>query len=56
MPYMPLSPVNAVNIHAPDNGDGGHKQLISNGGRYKPSFAERDRKQIMIDLRGISSN
>jgi hypothetical protein len=56
MPYLPLSPVNAVNIHTPDNGDGGHKQLISNGGRYKPAFAERDKKQIMIDLRGISSN
>ncbi len=48
--------LNAVNIHTPDNGDGGHKQLISNGGRYKPAFAERDKKQIMIDLRGISSN
>jgi hypothetical protein len=32
------------------------KQLISNGGRFKPAFAERDRKQTMIDLRGISSN
>jgi hypothetical protein len=26
------------------------------GGRFKPAFAERDEKQIMIDLRGISSN
>jgi hypothetical protein len=32
------------------------EQLISNGGRYNPAFAERDRKQTMIDLRGIASN
>jgi len=36
--------------------DGGHEQLISNGGRVKPAFAERDKKQTMIDLRGISTN
>jgi hypothetical protein len=34
----------------------GHEQLISNGGRFKPVFAESDRKQTMIDLRGISTN
>jgi hypothetical protein len=26
-------------------------QLISNGGRLKPAFSERDKKQTMIDLR-----
>ncbi len=26
------------------------------GGRFKPAFAERDKKQTMTDLRGISSN
>jgi hypothetical protein len=36
--------------------DGGHEQLISNGGRFKPAFAERDRKQTMKNLRGISTN
>jgi hypothetical protein len=36
--------------------DGGHEQLISNGGRFKPAFAEIDEKQTMIDLRGISAN
>jgi hypothetical protein len=28
--------------------DGGHEQLISNGGMFKPAFAERDKKQTMI--------
>jgi hypothetical protein len=37
--------------------DSGQEQLISNVGRLnKPAFAERDKKQTMIDLRGISSN
>ncbi len=36
--------------------DGGHEQLISNGKRYKTAFAERDKKQTMIDLLGISTN
>ncbi len=30
--------------------DGGHEQLISNGGRLKPAFTKRDKKQPMIDL------
>ncbi len=30
--------------------DGGHEQLISNGGRFKPAFAKRDQAQTMIDL------
>jgi hypothetical protein len=30
--------------------------VISNGGRFKPAFAARDKKQTMIDLRGISAN
>jgi hypothetical protein len=38
------------------NRDGGHEKLISNGGRFKPALAERDEKQKMIDLRGISTN
>jgi hypothetical protein len=29
--------------------DGGYEQQISNGGRFKPAFAERDKKQTMID-------
>ncbi len=37
-------------------GDGGHEQLISNSGRFKPTFAERDKKQAMIDLSRISTN
>jgi hypothetical protein len=36
--------------------DGGHEHLISNGERFKPAFAERNDKQTMIDLRGISTN
>ncbi len=31
--------------------DSGNEQLISNGERFKPAFAERDKKQTMIDLR-----
>jgi hypothetical protein len=37
-------------------GDGGYEQLVSNGGRFKPALDERDKKQTMIDLRGISTN
>ncbi len=33
-----------------------HEQLIPNGERFKPAFAERDKKQTMTDLRGISKN
>ncbi len=35
--------------------DSGHKQLVSNGGRFKLVVAERDKKQTMIDLREIST-
>ncbi len=32
-------------------GAGGHEQLISNGGRFKPAFAERDKcKPILLGL------
>ena len=31
---------------------GGHEQLISNGGRFKPAFAERDKCKPV--LRGLS--
>jgi hypothetical protein len=36
--------------------DCGHEKLISNVGRFKPAFAKRDKKQAMIDLRGILTN
>jgi hypothetical protein len=36
--------------------DRGHKQRISNGGRFKPAFDEKDKTQTMIDIRGISTN
>ncbi len=36
--------------------DSGQEQLIPYVGRFKPAFAERDKQQAMIDLRGISSN
>ncbi len=36
--------------------DCGHEQLISKGGRFKTTFAERDKKQTMMNLRGISRN
>ncbi len=32
------------------------EQLTSKGERFKPTFAERDKKQTWKDLRGISSN
>jgi hypothetical protein len=32
--------------------DGGHEQLISNGERFKFAFADRDKKQTIIDFRG----
>ncbi len=35
--------------------DCGHEQPISKWGE-NPVFAERDKKQTMIDLRGISTN
>jgi hypothetical protein len=36
-----------------DARNGGHEQLFSNG---KSAFAKRDKKQTIIDLRGISTN
>jgi hypothetical protein len=36
--------------------DGDRGQLICNCGMLKPAFAERDKKQTMTDLRGISTN
>ncbi len=36
--------------------DGGKKQQISNGGRFKSAVAARDKKQTMTDLREVSSN
>ncbi len=35
---------------------GDHEQLILNGERFRPAFAERDNKQTIIDLRGNSTN
>ncbi len=34
----------------------GHEPMNSNAGRFKPPFAVRDKKQTMIDPRGISTN
>ncbi len=36
--------------------DYGHEQLFSNGRRFKLAFVKRDRKQTMIDLRGIPTD
>jgi hypothetical protein len=36
--------------------DSSHEQLISNIRRLKPAFSERDKKQKIIDLQGISIN
>ncbi len=36
--------------------DSGREQLISNGGRFKPAFAKRDKKHTMIDFRVIATN
>jgi hypothetical protein len=33
-----------------------HEQLIPNTERFKRGFAKKNKKQIMIDLRGISTN
>jgi hypothetical protein len=40
--------INAAGVldHCPVTVDG-QEQLISNGGRFKPAFAERDKKQTM---------
>jgi hypothetical protein len=35
--------------------NGGSVAMDLNGERFKPVFAERDKKQTKIDLRGISS-
>jgi hypothetical protein len=35
---------------------GGHEQLISNSVRFYQAFVNRDKKQKLIDLRGISTN
>jgi hypothetical protein len=32
------------------------EQLISNGARFKPAFAERGKKQTMIDIQRISTH
>jgi len=63
--YLYYSAVSKPNLGGPSNSllvnlrlirEGGHEQLISNGERFKPAFAERDKKQAMIDLRGIPTN
>jgi hypothetical protein len=36
--------------------DVGYEQLISNGGRFKPTFVKRAWKQTMIDLQGVSTS
>jgi hypothetical protein len=63
--FVNLDPYPATQINTEPCGSGsetldlrasGHKLLISNSERFKPAFAERDRKQTMINLRGISPN
>ncbi len=39
-----------------NNWDGDFEQVISNGGRFKPASAKRDKKQTMIDLWVITTN
>ncbi len=46
IPTRFLAPIECLKIPA----------LISNAERFKPAFAERDKKQTMIDLRGFSTN
>ncbi len=43
-----LPQFNILTCAWPQFWDGGHKQLISSDGRFKPAFAKRDRKQEMI--------
>ncbi len=55
-----LSPIWSVKtIFCPKTWDNGvplrDEQMNSNSGRFKPAFANWDKKQTMIDLRGISS-
>ncbi len=35
-------------------GDGGHEQLMSNGGRFKSTFDERDKKQYDKSPRNLN--
>jgi hypothetical protein len=55
-PKSPVAPTQYNTSLPLTSGNGGHEQLISNGGRFKPAFARRDKKQAMLDLRGISTN
>jgi hypothetical protein len=43
--------------HMSESREGGHKQLISNGRRFKLAFAERDKKHTIIATKagGIDS-
>jgi hypothetical protein len=56
--YLQLAIYHKPTDHAernnPSTTEGGHEQLISNAGRFKSAFAQRDKKQTMIDLQGIS--
>jgi hypothetical protein len=55
-PFRSSLPIGVIHATMSESREGGHKQLISNGGGFKLAFAERDKKHKMIDLRGISSN
>jgi hypothetical protein len=48
--------LHSLKVLSNENRDSGHEQLTSNGERFKPAFAERVKKQTMIDLGGISTN
>jgi hypothetical protein len=49
--FLSISAKASLNLPPFEIRDGGHEQLLLNGGRFKPAFAERDKKQTMIDLR-----
>ncbi len=38
------------------NRDGGHEQLISNGGKFKPAFAERDKCKPVLPGLSLARN
>jgi len=55
-PFIISTSTSNVVVYAPAEPVVMSDQLISNGGKFKLVFAERDMKQAMIDFRGISAN
>ncbi len=51
-----LSTMDTVAIEDVVCRDGGHEQMISNGRKFKPDLLKRDKKQTMIDRRGIPTD